>query len=61
MPFYNLQAVAYDKDGKRLSGNAHKVEASSQSDAIEIAKGRQSSDSAMVRVEVKVISVSDKN
>ncbi len=61
MPFYSIEAVAYDKDGRRLNGNIHKVEASSQSDAIEIAKSRQMSQVGTVRVETKVLRVSDKN
>lgn len=61
MPFYSIEAVAYDKDGRRLNGNTHKIEASSQSDAIEVAKSRQMTQSGTVRVDAKVLRVSDKN
>ena len=37
MPFYAIEAVAYDQSGRRLNGNTHNIEASSQQDAIEIA------------------------
>ena len=60
MPYYSIEAVAYDKDGRRLNGNTHKIEASTQSDALEIAKQRQRTHVATAKVEVRVLRVSDK-
>ncbi|WP_133239987.1 hypothetical protein [Limnohabitans planktonicus] len=60
MPFYAIEAVAYDKDGRRLNGNTHNIEADNQRDAIEIAKSRQKSQVGTVRVETKILRVSDR-
>ena len=59
MPYYTIEAVAYDKDGRRLNGNTHKVEASNQRDALEMAKQRQRTNIATAKVEVRVIRVSE--
>lgn len=61
MPYYSIEAVAFDKDGRRLNGNTHKIEASNQSDALEIAKQRQRTNVATARVEVRILRVSDRN
>lgn len=61
MNYYTIEAVAYDRNGKRLSGNVHSnIQAAKQSDAIEIAKSRQKYQIETVRVEAKVLRVSDK-
>jgi len=61
MPFYTIAADAYDKDGRRINGNTHKIEASNQRDALEMAKQRQKTQTETVRVEVRVLRVSDSN
>ncbi|GKQ57394.1 hypothetical protein QMTAC487_12530 [Sphaerotilus sp. FB-3] len=61
MPYYTIAATAYDKDGRILNSNTHKIETSNQSDAIEIAKSRQRTSVNTVKVEARVIRVSDRN
>jgi hypothetical protein len=54
--YYNIEAVAYDKDGNRLSGNTHNnIEASSLAEAERIAASRQKSNIATARVETKLL------
>ena len=60
MAKYHVQAVAYDKDGRRLNGNTHSVEASSDRDAERIASTRQRSHVETVRVETRILHKSDK-
>lgn len=61
MPYYTIEAVAYDSNGRRLSGNVHSnIQAEKQSDAIEIAKSRQRYQIETARVETKVLRVSDR-
>jgi hypothetical protein len=60
MPRYNIEAVAYDKNGRRLNGNTHGIDAANQRDALEIAKSRQRSHVDTAKVEVRVLSVYDK-
>jgi hypothetical protein len=57
---FMISAVAYDKDGKRLSGNTHAIDAETQRDAIQIAESRQRVVAGTVRVETKVNAVYDK-
>jgi hypothetical protein len=58
MARYSIEAVAYDKDGRRLNGNTHTVEADSQRDAEKIAESRQKSHVDTHRVETRVLSKS---
>jgi hypothetical protein len=60
MPRYSIEAVAYDKDGRRLNGNTHTIDAPNQREATEIAKSRQRSQVGTVRVETRVLHISDK-
>lgn len=60
MKRYMISAVAYDKDGKRLSGNTHAIDAETQREAIQIAESRQKAVKGTVRVETKVNAVYDK-
>jgi len=57
MPRYMISAVAYDKDGKRLSGNTHAIDAETQRDAIQIAESRQRVVKGTVHVATKVNAV----
>jgi hypothetical protein len=55
MPRYTIEAVAYDKDGRRLNGNTHNVQAASQRDAERIAESKQKFQAGTTRVETRVL------
>lgn len=58
MPKYTIEAVAYDKDGRRLNGNVHNsIEAATQRDAERIAESRQKFQTGTVRVETRVLRI----
>jgi hypothetical protein len=57
MPQYVIEAVAYDKNGKRLNGNVHNIDAANQRDAEKIAKSKQSFQVETAKVETKVLRV----
>jgi hypothetical protein len=59
MARYQIEAVAYDENGRRLNGNTHSVEASTQAEAERIAASRQKSQSGTARVETRVLHKSD--
>ena len=59
MARYQVEAVAYDKDGRRLNGNTHSVEASSSAEAERIAASRQKSQVGTVRVETRILHKSE--
>lgn len=61
MKYYTVGADAYDKNGRRLNGNTHKVQANSASEAERIAASKQKFEVETHRVETKILSVSDKN
>jgi hypothetical protein len=52
-----IEAVAYDKDGKRLGGNMHSINAETQRDAVEIAKSRQRANVATSKVTARVVGI----
>lgn len=56
MPRYVIVAEAFNKEGRRLNGNTHNIEADTQRDAEQIAKSRQRVHVDTHRVEVRVIS-----
>lgn len=55
MPTYGIEAVAYDKDGRRLNGNTHTIVADNMRDAERIAASRQKFHVGTVRVETRVL------
>ncbi len=55
MPRYVIEAVAYDKNGRRLNGNTHTIEAATQRDAEKIAESRQKFQVETAKVETRVI------
>lgn len=61
MKRYVIEAVAYDRDGKRLDGNTHTIDAERQMDAIEIAKSRQRANVATVDVRARVLGIYENN
>jgi hypothetical protein len=58
---YMIEAIAYDKNGRRLSGNCHSISAATQRDAEAIAKSRQRSQVETVRVETRVTGIYENN
>ena len=60
MTRYAVVAEAYDKDGRRLNGNTHQIEADSSEEAERIATSRQKSQVGTVRVETRITWKSDK-
>ncbi|MBC3807878.1 MULTISPECIES: hypothetical protein [Undibacterium] len=60
MARYGVEAVAYDKDGRRLNGNTHSIDASSAAEAERIAASRQKFQVGTVKVETRIIHKSDK-
>lgn len=60
MARYQVEAVAYDKDGRRLNGNTHSIDADSASEAERIAASRQKSHVGTAKVETKILHKSDK-
>jgi hypothetical protein len=57
MPRYTIEAVAYDKDGRRLNGNVHTIDAEFQRDAERNAESRQKFQAGTARVETRVLRV----
>lgn len=57
---YTIEAVAYDKDGRRLNGNVHTIDAEFQRDAEHNAESRQRYQVGTVRVETRVLRVDPK-
>jgi hypothetical protein len=55
MPTYGVEAVAYNKDGKRLSGNCHTIKADTSSEAERLAASRQKSHVDTARVETRIL------
>jgi len=60
MPTYFVEAVAYDANGRRLSGNIHKIDAATQADAERTAQSRQKTQRETVRVDTKVTRIENK-
>lgn len=54
---YMIEAIAYDKEGRRLNGSCHSITAATQRDAEAIAKGRQQSQVDTARVETRVTGI----
>lgn len=61
MKYYTVGADAYDKDGRRLNGNTHKVQANSASEAERIAASKQKFQVGTHRVETKILRISETN
>jgi hypothetical protein len=57
---YMISVSAYDKDGKRLNGNTWAIDAENQRDAIELAKSKQWTNVATVKVVAKIGAVFDR-
>jgi hypothetical protein len=55
MAKYQIEAVAYDKNGKRLNGNTHSIEASTLAEAERIAKSRQKHNVDTAKVETRLL------
>lgn len=55
MPTYAVEAVAYAKDGRRLSGNVHTIVADNMRDAERLAASRQRSHVETARVDTRVV------
>lgn len=55
MPTYGVEAVAYDKDGRRLNGNCHTIKATSSAEAERMAASRQKFQAGTAKVETRII------
>lgn len=58
MARYQVEAVAYDENGRRLNGNTHSIEADSSAEAKRIASSRQRFQVGTVRVETRILRTS---
>lgn len=60
MKRYMISVSAYDKGGKRLNGNTWAIDAENQLSAVELAKSKQWTNVATVKVTAKVGAIFDR-
>ena len=60
MARYQVEAVAYDKDGRRLNGNTHSIDANSEAEAERIAASRQTFQVGTAKIETRILHKSEK-